>query len=138
MAVTKATLHYRKSGEASYIELNMTECESCINTYTAEIPASAVNVAAIEYYITASDGTNTATHPAVDPENNPHIVWINLYPAAVVLKDPTDVTDNSLKLTWTESTENDFKNYTVFKSNDKESIGSPIYTRRIEPQHHIP
>ena len=128
VAVKEAFIYYRRRGETSYIKLNLTKCEKCIDAYDATIPASSVNVPIIEYYILASDGRNTVTDPSVDPENKPHIIWINLYPTPVILKSPTDVTDKSLKLIWTESTENDFKNYTVFKSDVKGSIGSPIYT----------
>lgn len=128
VAVTEASLHYRRTGETSYIELNMTECEGCIDTYNATIPSSAMNVATIEYYIEASDGTNHATHPATSPAENPHTISIDLRPTPVVLSDPSDITEDSLKLSWTESVDDDFKNYTIHQSSIQGTLGDPINT----------
>jgi chitodextrinase len=52
---------------------------------------------------------------------------VNLPPTAVVLNPPTEITENSMKLSWTESIDADFKNYTIYQSNTAGSLGTPIY-----------
>jgi len=123
VGVQEVTLYYRRLGEQSYTKTPMLACQGCIDTYNASIPASAVTTATIDYYIVASDGTNNETDgtPA-----NPHVISINLYPAAIVLNDPTEVTDSSLKLTWTASVDSDFKNYTIYRSTTQGSLGTPL------------
>jgi hypothetical protein len=44
------------------------------------------------------------------------------------LNEPADITDNSLKLSWTETVEADFKNYTIYQSNEDGILGTPIHT----------
>jgi muconolactone delta-isomerase len=53
---------------------------------------------------------------------------INLSPNSVVLNDPTDITESSMRLSWTENTDNDFNNYTVFQSNTNGTMGTAIHT----------
>ncbi len=57
-------------------------------------------------------------------------VWftVNLHPVAVVLSDPSDITDNSMKLTWTENADADFENYTIYMSTAEGTIGTLIHT----------
>ena len=125
--VEEVTLYYRKAGEQSYTKIVMTTCPGCIDTYNATIPASQVTTATIEFYINATDGTNYATYPTEKPATNPMVISVNLYPKPVVLNPPTEITENSMKLSWTESTDADFKNYTIYQSNTAGSLGTPIY-----------
>ncbi|MEM2970217.1 MAG: fibronectin type III domain-containing protein, partial [Candidatus Bathyarchaeia archaeon] len=97
-------------------------------TYNATIPASQVTTATIEFYVNATDGINYATYPAVNPTSNPAVIHVNLYPAAVVLNAPTGITENSMKLSWTQSVDTDFKNYTLYRSTTAGSLGIPICT----------
>jgi hypothetical protein len=126
--VEEVALYYRKAGEQSYTKIVMTTCPGCIDTYNATIPASQVTVATIEFYINATDGTNYATYPTEKPATNPMVISVNLYPKPVVLNPPTEITENSMKLSWTESIDTDFKNYTIYQSNTAGNLGTPIYT----------
>ncbi|UCD92287.1 MAG: hypothetical protein JSV43_08755 [Methanobacteriota archaeon] len=69
LGVEGATLYYRKTGDTTFQSLSMT---GAVDLYTANIPASAVTTDGVEYYISATDGTNVATHPATDPITLPH------------------------------------------------------------------
>ena len=102
----------------------MTTCEGCIGTYNCTISESEVIAAIIEYYIEATDGLNFVTNGTAQ---NPHIILINLYPETVTLSYPTDITENSMKLSWTESIDTDFENYTIFQSSNKGSLENPIH-----------
>jgi hypothetical protein len=126
--VAEVALYYRRTGETTYTKVVMEKCPSCIDTFNATIPALAVTTATIEYYINATDGTNYATDPATNPTANPHVIAINFYPTPVVLNQPTNITENSLRLSWSESTATDFKNYTVYQSDLQGNIGNPIHT----------
>lgn len=93
-AVAEATLHYRKIGDLTYSTVPMALCAGCIDVYEAAIPASAVTSSGVEYYISATDGTNTATHPATNPSTSPHVIevtkpnqppWIWLIALALVV-----------------------------------------------------
>lgn len=123
--VAQVTLYYRRPGE-NYVELAMPKCPGCIDTYNNTIPASFVTTSTIEYYINATDGINFATYPATNPTINPKIIPVNLYPAAVVLNQPTDITESSIKLSWTQSTDLDFRNYTIYQSTAQGSLGNAV------------
>jgi len=128
VAVTEAYLYYRNVGESSYTKLTMTRCTTCIDTYNITIPALVSEALAIEYYINASDGTNIATHPEVDPIHSPHVISVDFYPTAVELSDPSDITEDSMRLTWTESIDEDYMNYTIYESTALETLGEPVHT----------
>jgi len=126
VAVTEAYLYYRNVGESSYTKLTMIRCTACIDTYNATIPAPVSEALAIEYYINASDGTNIATHPEADPVHSPHVISVDFYPTAVELGDPSDITEDSMRLTWTESIDDDFMNYTIYQSATLDTLGEPV------------
>ena len=67
--VKKVTLYYRRIGETSYTSITMSGPD-----YKAVIPAERVSTDGIEYYIRATDGTNSATHPA--DTTAPHTVVV--------------------------------------------------------------
>jgi hypothetical protein len=125
--VVKVVLYYRRPGE-NYMVLEMSKCPECIDAYNCTIPASFVTTSTIEYYINATDGINFTTYPAVNPSANPEIIHVNLYPTAVLLDQPIDVTQTSVKLSWTQNADSDFKNYTIWQSNSQGSLGSVIFT----------
>lgn len=58
--VKSARLSYRAINQNSYKTINMVLLNG---EYTAEIPSGDLNLEGLEYYIEASDGTNTATSP---------------------------------------------------------------------------
>ncbi|MCG2827570.1 MAG: carboxypeptidase-like regulatory domain-containing protein, partial [Thermoplasmatales archaeon] len=73
--VTGASVFYRKTGTTPYTEIAMSNPSG--NTWTGTIPALAVTTDGVEYYISATDGTNTATHPATNPETSPHPITVS-------------------------------------------------------------
>jgi hypothetical protein len=93
--VTVATFYYRVGGDTAYTSFTMGQTG---DVYTAEIPGSFVSAAGVEYYIEAADGVNTATHPAVDPEANPHVISVtSLQPPNVFSAEGGD---GKVKLSW--------------------------------------
>ena len=126
--VTQVSLYYRKAGEQNYVRIEMTKCPSCIDTYNATIPASEVSTPTIEYYVNATDGTNFATNPSANPTTNPHIISVNMHPTPVTLSNPTSITESSMQLNWTQNTDEDFGNYTIYQSAANETLGIVIYT----------
>ncbi|MBS7631197.1 fibronectin type III domain-containing protein [Candidatus Bathyarchaeota archaeon] len=48
-------------------------------------------------------------------------------PSPVTLNPPSEITETSMKLSWTESVDTDFKSYVVYQSNAGGSLGAPIY-----------
>ena len=126
--VTQVSLYYRKAGEQNYVRMEMTKCPSCIDTYNATIPASEVSTPTIEYYVNATDGTNFATNPSANPTTNPHIISVNMHPTPVTLSNPTSITESSMQLNWTQNTDDDFGNYTIYESAANETLGTVIYT----------
>lgn len=73
--VSSAKLYYRAKGAAEYKSLDMTLSTGAGNTYTAVIPKTEIVIAGLEYYIEATDGTNTVTSPA--DKNAPYSVTIS-------------------------------------------------------------
>lgn len=129
--VVAATLYYRKNGTPMYSTLSMEPCEECMDVYEAAIPASAVTTTGLEYYIWATDGTNVATQPAVNPSSLPHVIAVtgaNQPPGEITLSDPSEITVNSVKLTWTQSSDEDFAKYTIYLSNSSGAFGMSIHT----------
>jgi len=131
VAVAEVTLHYRKIGDPTYSTIPMTLCEGCLNVYDGAIPASAVTTAGVEYYISATDGTNTATHPATNPDTSPHVISMiepNQPPSAVVLNAPSEINENSVKLEWSKSPDEDFARYEIYQSNSSGTYGTSIHS----------
>jgi len=77
-----------------------------------------------------SEGTHEVIVYANDTYKNmgarAHLFLLNLYPTPVVLDHPS-VTQDSVKLTWTESADADFENYKIYQSDTYGSIGNPIH-----------
>ena len=70
--VKDVELFYRKAGNTVYKKIAMTASG---DSYSAEIPGTDVYVEGVEYYIRATDGTNSATDPA--DQNQPHFITIS-------------------------------------------------------------
>jgi hypothetical protein len=60
-----ATLYYRTLGTVGWTSVTMDRRNKAI--FTARIPASAITTAGLEYYVSASDGTNTGYFPKTAP-----------------------------------------------------------------------
>jgi hypothetical protein len=128
VAVNEAKLYHRKVGETTYTSITMVLSG---NTYTGTIPASIVTTAGVQYYINATDGTNVSTHPATNPTTSPHtitVILINIPPTAATLNKPSNITQNSMKLVWTQNTEADFAGYEIYQSTTSGTVGTKIYT----------
>lgn len=69
--VQDVELFYRKAGNTVYKKIAMTASG---DTYSADIPGVDVHTDGLEYYIRATDGTNSATDPA--DQNSPHSITI--------------------------------------------------------------
>jgi len=131
VAVAEATLHYREIGDLTYSTVPMELCAECINVYEAVIPASAVTTAGVKYYISATDGTNIATHPATNPDSSPHVIAViatNQPPSAVVLSEPSEIGENSMKLEWSASPDEDFARYEICQSTSSGTHGTLIHS----------
>jgi hypothetical protein len=51
-----------------------------------------------------------------------------MHPTPVMLSNPTSITENSMQLNWTQNTDDDFGNYTIYQSAANETLGTVIYT----------
>jgi len=58
--------------------------------------------------------------------NEPTLPAPNLPPTPVTLNQAANITENSLRLSWTENTDVDFKNYTIYQSTTTEAVGTAI------------
>ena len=72
--VLKALLYYRQTGSATFSSIEMFNIGN--NIYSATIPASQIANPAIDYYITATDGSVTSSNPSVDPDILPHQIAV--------------------------------------------------------------
>lgn len=70
IGVTGAKVFYRTKGETQYKSVDMTKNN---DRYSAKIPSKDINIEGLEYYISATDGTNTITKGS---ETNPYEVVI--------------------------------------------------------------
>lgn len=70
IGVTGAKVFYRTKGETQYKSVDMTKNN---DRYSAKIPSKDINALGLEYYISATDGTNTITKGS---ETNPFEVVI--------------------------------------------------------------
>jgi len=69
-----ATLFYRNSLASDYRSMRMTNVSG--DLWQGTIYGGYVNSPGVDYYVTATDGENTASNPSVDPVNNPHNIAI--------------------------------------------------------------
>lgn len=72
VAVTGVTLHYRTVGAASW---NTLEMASSNDKYFAYLPADAITLAGLEYYIAATDGVST-TYAGGRDETRPYVITV--------------------------------------------------------------
>jgi len=82
--IAGVVLHYRSTGAGDFFTSNMAAGEGA-DTYTAEIPADVVVPPSVEYYVTATDGSdasNTTTMPDGAPDS-PYVFTVT----PVVIQD---------------------------------------------------
>lgn len=122
--VTGAEVFYRTAGQSAFTRVDMLKCPECADTYNATLAAPSGNDTVIEYYLSASDGNNTATSPSGAPASL-HSIVINARPPPVQIMAPVNVTKDSVLLEWTPSTAADFQSYVVYVSQGS-SQGAPL------------
>jgi hypothetical protein len=88
---------------------------------------AAANYALSAYAWPVTNETDTTNNLLALPKEQ-QIAVVNISPSAVTLYQPADITANSMNLTWTQSTDTDFKNYTIYRSTTQGSLGSAIQT----------
>ena len=90
-----ATLYYKNTSDTVYTAVSMTS-PTMSSYWEAQIPAMDVNRPGIDYYITATDGQNTASDPTVEPNRNPYQLAIlpNIAPN-IIHTPPTTLTPGS-------------------------------------------
>jgi len=119
LSPVQAFLHYTHPGDPDFTTVEMEPHEGL---YTATIPGTAVSTSILEYYIEATDGANTATDPAEDPQTAPHTIAVELYPTPVSLDEPEENVTDTVTLTWT-----DFEVYEIYVSEEEGSLGTKIH-----------
>lgn len=72
--VQSATLYFKNTSASSYQSTTMTNIGG--NIWQGIIYGSYVQTPGLDYYVTATDGENTASDPSVDPINNPYQIAI--------------------------------------------------------------
>jgi hypothetical protein len=66
-AVQEATLHYRQGGTESFMPIPMDPVKGKDGGYTATVPGGSVTLFGVEYFISASDGSQTTYIPPSAP-----------------------------------------------------------------------
>lgn len=126
VAVVGARIHCRKGDELAYTVVEMT---SSGNIYEGNIPASMVTISGVQYYISATDGISSSMQPAAQPETSPHFIVVtsvDVTPKVSLLKSPLEITQDSMKIEWTQNTEADFARYEIYQSTISGTLGSKI------------
>ena len=72
--VKASDIFYRSPGMTDYKTTPLAAFS--VKTWHGQIPASYVNPGVIEYYLTSTDGCNTATHPYTSAINSPHRFYV--------------------------------------------------------------
>ena len=82
---TTSLLFYRRTGEPAYQSQPLTESNG---NFIAAIPSDYVTVRGVEYYVSHTDGSNTATFPELLPEINPAVLQVTI--ASTTTEVPID------------------------------------------------
>ncbi len=107
------TLNYRAAGEATWTPVPM-ELTDVADEYGATIPAEAVTMAGLDYYLSALWGADLGTHPAGAPEAAHH-VDVTAAPVAdpAPLRARYAADSGTIELSWTPPDSSAFAGYTV-------------------------
>lgn len=107
------TLNYRVVGGGAYINLPM-ELTSNAGEYGATIPATAVSMAGVDYYLSALWGADLGTHPDGAPDVA-HRIAVTAAPLAdpEPLRARYDAGTDTVELTWTPPASSSLAGYTV-------------------------
>ena len=113
--IAEASLWYRKTGSGtSYSQISMNK-QGTGTLYDAEIPAYKVDAPGVDYYITASDGTLTASEPPLNPEHNPHQIPVVPNNAPFITHVPVTLAEWETDITITSNVHDDSDYVAVVK-----------------------
>ncbi|NII25829.1 carbohydrate-binding protein [Pseudoflavitalea sp. X16] len=115
-----ATLYYRSAGTKEWKQLPMTRRVKAV--FTAAIPATTITEKGIDYYISATDGSNTAVFPADAPSLPLSLVQEKATRLVPSLKAPVATTDK-YTLKW-QPVKGAFY-YRIYRSQQKECAAGP-------------
>lgn len=96
-----ATLYYRTLGTGSWTSINMVRRVRAI--FTATIPGNVITTSGVEYYVAASDGTNTGYFPKTAPSITASVIGESIADSTAP-GTPGNPALNGKKITWTPST----------------------------------
>lgn len=107
------TLNYRPVGDAAYTPVSM-ELTANADEYGATIPAEAVTMAGVDYYLSALWGADLGTHPSGAPDVA-HRIAVTAAPIAdpAPLRARYDAGTDTVELSWTPPASSSFAGYTV-------------------------
>ena len=86
--ITETNFYYRGKGTSDYTKLRMAKLQG--DYYKAEIPASEVTFAGVEYYLSVSDSLWTVTHPPKDAPVSPNSFTVVDTKSPVIEHDPVE------------------------------------------------
>jgi parallel beta-helix repeat protein len=113
--ITQAKLYYRINGGA-FVEVAMTASKSG-QQFNANIPGQAINTT-IEYYITATDGTDNYIAPLGAPAEL-YSFKISGFPPYGLTS--TDLNNGTVRLNWNHPLSlTNFTNYTIYRSEQRD------------------
>ena len=113
--ITQARLYYRINGGA-FVEVAMTSSKSA-QQFNANIPGQAINTT-IEYYITATDGTDNYIAPLGAPAEL-YSFKISGFPPYGLTS--TDLNNGTVRLNWNHPLNlTNFTHYTVYRSEQRD------------------
>jgi hypothetical protein len=113
-ATPTVSAFYRSPGSEDWSPLPMSAAAEDAASFAASIPAEAVRIGELAYYIEATAGTASATHPDGAPSAF-HVVYVSALP----LPSPEPVRarfvpdNDSIELSWTPPVSGAFVGYTV-------------------------
>lgn len=87
-SVVSTSLFYRKKGDPLWTEVKSTSPVGPGGEYHWAIPGAVVRQPAVDYYITATDGQQSASDPAVDPQIEPYDIAVLPNEKPVVVHTP--------------------------------------------------
>jgi hypothetical protein len=112
-----ATLYYRNIGEPTWKQLKMQQKVKSV--FTADILCR--QALPLEYYIAATDGTNTATYPA----NKETYLTVVVEPASIILKPVMMIAKTDGKrITWAPQQLPATSHYNIYRLKNKTDIPS--------------
>lgn len=115
-----ATLYYRSIGAKDWKQLPMTRRVKAI--FTAAVPATSIPAEGIEYYISATDGDNTAAFPADAPAAPLSCIQEKRTQGATAPSAPKLIV-NGKSLQWQPVKGASY--YNIYRSQQKECVAAP-------------